>query len=160
MSTKKPLSDTVVAAIIAGLFGLGIALISNWDKIFSASPSTSLTLSKGRWKITEKLRLSQDSSEIDWEYSASIVNNNMLVMKGQKIKVNDKEPSKNEKEAISVYKLTFEGNQAKGEYDELNSKNPVLSGKVKLIFTDTFTSFSGSTYENGKETSTLHGYKR
>ena len=81
-------------------------------------------------------------------------------MKGKKIKVNDKKPTKQESEVVSNYILTFKDREAEGKYDESNAKNSILSGVVKLTFTDTFTSFTGVAYENGREVSTLRGFKQ
>jgi hypothetical protein len=161
MSTKK-ISKEVAAAIIGGLFTLGAgvsaALIGSWNNFFP--PSHSLALAQGDWKIIEKLKLKQDSSEIDWKYKASIINTTTLSMEGKKVKVDNKKITREEESVTSVYKLTFKDNNAEGKYTESNAKKSDLSGTVKLTFSDTFTSFEGSTYDNsGREVSTIRGSK-
>jgi hypothetical protein len=157
MSNKK-ISKEAIAAIIAGLFGLGAALIDSWDKFFPPSPS--LTSAQGDWKIVEKLKLKQDSSEIDWKYKASIVNPTTLHFEGKKVKVNNKKLTPEEESVTSAYKLTFKDHEAEGKYNESNAKKTDLRGNVKLTFSETFTSFEGSTYDNsGREVSTLRGSK-
>jgi hypothetical protein len=157
MSSKK-ISNESIAAIIAGLFGLGAALIGSWDKIFP--PSSSLTSAQGDWKIVEKLKLNQDSSEIDWKYKASIINPTTLLLEGKKVKVNNKKLTPEEESVTSAYKLIFNAHKAEGKYSESNAKKPDLSGTAKLTFSETFTSFEGSTYDNsGREVSTLRGSK-
>jgi hypothetical protein len=156
---KDDKSDGAVkAAIIIVLGPAIIALISiGWDKLF---PPQSLSHLAGNWKVIEKLKAQEDSSEIDWQYSADIVNKDTLRLSGRKIKVNKKEPSKQEKTARSIYNCKFRGRQSDCKFDELNSTNPVLSGEAKLEFKETFESFSGSAYENGKEVSILSGYRQ
>jgi hypothetical protein len=163
MSNHKP-SDSQVKSAQIGCLGLIIAaiitgILGSWDKIFPASPSLSLISAEGEWTVIEKLK-SEDPAEINWKYSSKIVKNTFLSMKGRKMKVNDKKTTKEESEVVSNYILTFKDYKAEGKYDESNAKNPILSGVVKLTFTETFTSFTGSAYENGREVSTLHGFKQ
>jgi hypothetical protein len=158
MSNNKISKEAVVITIIAGLFVLGGAVISSWDKFFP--PSSLLTSAQGDWKIVEKLKSKQDSSEIDWKYKASIVNPMTLHMEGKKVKVNNKKLTPEEESVTSAYKLTFKDHQAEGKYIESNAKKPDLIGTVKLTFSDPPTSFTGSSYDNsGREVSTLRGYK-
>jgi hypothetical protein len=144
--------------VVAGLFVLGAALIGVWDKIFP--PSTLLKPAEGNWKVVEKLKSKEDSSEIDWKYKANIVNTTTLHLEGKKIKVNNKKLTPEEESVTSAYKLVFNAHKAEGKYSESNAKKPDLSGTAKLTFSEPFTSFEGITYDNsGREVSTLHGSK-
>ena len=157
MSNKIPSNKATRSAIILGLAAIVAGLFSNWDKIFT---SPSLNHLAGDWKVIEKLKSKEDRSEIDWQYSADIVNKDTLRLTGKKIKVNKKEPSKQEKAARSVYNCKFKDYQSDCKFDESNSSNPVLSGSAKLKFSGTFETFRGNAYENGKEVSTLDGYRQ
>ena len=157
MNNKIPSNKATRSAIILGLAAIVAGLFSNWDKLF---PPQSLIHLAGNWRVIEKLKSKVDGSEIDWQYSADIINKDTLRLSGKKIKVNKKEPSKQEKAAISIYNCKFKGYQSNCKFDELNSSNPVLSGDAKLKFKETFESFSGSAYENGKQVSTLYGYRQ
>jgi hypothetical protein len=154
MNNKVPSNKAIRVALIGGL---ALIVSVNWDKLF---PPQSLSHLAGNWKVTEKLKSKEDSSEIDWQYSADIVNKDTLRLSGKKIKVNKKEPSKQERAARSIYNCKFKGRQSDCKFDELNSSNPVLSGEAKLEFKETFEAFNGNAYENGKEVSTLNGYKQ
>ena len=157
MNNKIPSNKGTRAAIIIGLATIVAGLFSNWDKIFT---SPSLNHLAGNWKVIEKLKSKEDSSEIDWQYNADIINKDTLRLIGKKIKVNKKEPSKQEKAARSVYNCKFNDHQSDCKFDESNSSNPILSGNAKLKFSGTFETFRGNAYENGKEVSTLDGYRQ
>ncbi len=113
-------------------------------------------LVQGEWKIIENVKPEQGGYEIVWKYSSSIFDGNIR-MKGQKKTVNSKESTVGEKQAISVYDLTLKGYEAEGRFEEINYKNEVLRGTIKITFDQDLKSFSGSLYQKGKEVSTLYG---
>jgi hypothetical protein len=154
MNSQEPDYRTVAIAFTSIVF---ITLIvSNWSKIF---PSQSLTSLMGEWTVFEKPILKKTRSEIIWEYRADVINKNILRMSGRKIKVNNQQPNKQEQTDRVVYNCTFKDLQSRCKLDTANSNNPILGAEVKLNFAETFSSFSGKAYENGKEVSTLTGYK-
>jgi hypothetical protein len=116
-------------------------------------------LAQGEWKIIENIKQEQGGYEIVWKYNASIFDDN-LRMKGRKTIVNSKESTIGEKQAISVYNLTFKGHEAEGRFEEINYKNEILRGIAKITFDKDLKSFSGSLYQDGKEVSTLYGTKQ
>lgn len=157
MNSQEPDPRTVKAAIIAVTSIVFIILIaSSWKKIF---PPQSLTPLMGEWTVFEKLSLKKDRAEIIWEYRADVINKNILRMSGRKIKVNNQQPNKQEQMDRLVYNCTFKDLQSRCKLDESTSNNPILGAEAKLDFADKFNSFSGKAYENGKEVSTLTGYK-
>jgi hypothetical protein len=86
MKEDNKSDGAVKAAIIIVLGPAIIALIGiGWDKLF---PPQSLSHLAGNWKVIEKLKSKEDNSEIDWQYSADIVNKDTLRLSGKKIKEN------------------------------------------------------------------------
>jgi hypothetical protein len=112
MKDKIPSNKAIRVALIGEV---ELIVSVNLDKLF---PPQSLSHLAGNWKVIEKLKAKEDSSEIDWQYSADIVNKDTLRLSGKKIKVNKKEPSKQEKTARSVYNCKLKGRQSDCKFDE------------------------------------------
>lgn len=157
MNYKISTNKATLSIILIGLAAIVVGLLSDWGRSFFPQSLNSLA---GNWQVTERLNSKKISSEIDWQYTADILDSNVLRLSGRKVKVNKKEPSKREKTDILVYNCKLKGRQSDCKFDELNSTNPILGGEAKLEFKDTFESFSGRAYENGMQVSTLDGYRQ
>jgi hypothetical protein len=154
-----PVTVTVVAPslpvqLVPSTMATPSPSVQSQPNIISSVPK--YELAQGEWRIIENVKLEQGGYRIVWKYNSNILDGN-LRMKGRKIAVNHKESTIGEKQAISVYNLMFKGHKAEGEFEEINYKNEILRGVVKITFDKNLESFSGSLYQDGKEVSTLYG---
>jgi hypothetical protein len=116
------------------------------------------SLAQGEWEIIEKVTIREKNVDIVWKYKPNI-KENTLRLRGQKMKVDYKDPTSGERKAISVCNLKFKGNQAEGECEESNAKGDVLITDVKLIFQDDFKSVTGYFEKDGRRGPQLIGTK-
>lgn len=129
---------------------------SNSGKVDSSFNYDSIS---GNWIVIEKLKPEQGSWEIMWEFVADVYENT-LTLRGNKIRVNGKEPSLGEKQALSIFKLTLDGLQAEGTFEETNYRNETLRGNIKMTFANDFKSFSGRVFQGDEEVGTFIGNKQ
>jgi hypothetical protein len=156
------------SVIIAALIGAAGTIINGVLTALIAKPPSPpepisptpvpLSLAQGEWEIIEKVTIREKNVDIVWKYRPNI-KDNTLRLRGQKIKVDYKDPTSGEKKAISVCNLKFKGNQAEGECEESNSKGDVLITDVKLIFQDDFKSVTGYFEKDGRRGPQLIGTK-
>jgi hypothetical protein len=156
--------NIIIAAVITtvgGIIGVvAAALITKSPSPPEPIPPTPVppSLAQGEWEIIEKVKIREKNVDIVWKYKPNI-KDNVLRLRGQKIKVDYKDPTSGEKKAISVCNLRFKGNQAQGECEESNSKGDVLITDVKLIFQDDFKSVTGYFEKDGRKGPQLIGTK-
>jgi hypothetical protein len=163
--SMKFLKDNIITAALIGaagaiIAGVAAALITKSPISPEPIPPTPVppSLAQGEWEIIEKVTIREKNVDIVWKYKPNI-KDNILRLRGQKIKVDYKDPTSGEKKAISVCNLKFKGNQAEGECEESNAKGDVLITDVKLIFQDDFKSVTGYFEKDGRRGPQLIGTK-
>jgi hypothetical protein len=113
----------------------------------------------GDWIVIEKVKPEQGGYNIIWLYTAT-VRSNILTMEGRKTRVNDKEPTSGEKDALSVFRLVLDELKAGGKFEEKNYRDEILQGNIEMFFDSDLTSLHGSVFQGGKEIATFTGSKQ
>jgi hypothetical protein len=113
----------------------------------------------GNWVVIENLKTEQGWWTIIWAFTADVYKTS-LTLRGNKKRVNGKEPTLGEKQAIVIFKLTLDGIRATGAFEETNYRNETLQGTIEIVFANDFKSFSGRVFQGGEKVGTLIGNKQ